>query len=199
MGTAATMVATMGAPHLNIRLLLALGSLTGLCCSLAYGSPSQSFDKISLVDNSEVGRQKQKEEVAAVDSLLETNEDLNNSLVGALRVPRNSKNEDSKVKQKRKKKVVKKAEKENKIKKKTSERKKPKKLANVKEDKIKKKTSERKKPKKLANDKEDKSKNNKNTKKIKTKDGSNKKVKSKDEKIERKQMKDVEGKKDANT
>merc|ERR1739838_668718 len=141
----ATMVATMGAPHLNIRLLLALGSLTGLCCTLAYGSPSQSFDKISLVDNSEVGQQKQKEEVAAVDSLLETNEDLNNSLVGALRVPRNSKNE-----------VVKKAEKENKIKKKTSERKKPKKLANDKEDKIKKKTSEGKKPKKLANDKEDK-------------------------------------------
>merc|ERR1712106_393194 len=125
--TAATMAATMGAPpHLNLfRLLLALGSLTGLCISLAYGSPSQSFDKINLVDDSEVGQHHQAEGNAAVDSLLETNEDIDSSAVGALRVPRNLKDDDSKVKPKNKKKVEKQAVKRKERKKKTQKSKKP--------------------------------------------------------------------------
>merc|ERR1712106_344040 len=162
--TAATMAATMGAPpHLNLRLL-ALGFLTGLCISLAYGSPSQSFDKISLVDDSEVGQHNQKEEVAVVDSLLETNEDIDDSAAGALRVPRNSENDDSKNKQKKKKKVEKQDEKEKGRKKNISKPQSPKKSPKIKENKQKKNKKEPKQNKnikKVKNDKEKKQKGKK--------------------------------------
>merc|ERR1712215_307075 len=97
-----TMAVSRGAQHHLLRLCMGL-CLTTLCISLAYGSSSQSFDKINLVDESEVGQYQEKKVNVLGDSSLKTNEEIDDSVVGSLRVVRDSGDKNSKNKVKRKK------------------------------------------------------------------------------------------------
>merc|ERR1711909_137589 len=102
--TTITMAVSRGAPHHFLLLCISLLLLTAFCVSLAYGSSSQALDKINLVDDSEVGPYQEGKVNGLRDSSLKSNEEINDSIVNAHRVPRNSENEDSKDKIKKTKK-----------------------------------------------------------------------------------------------
>merc|ERR1711874_836370 len=100
--TTITMAVSRGAPHHFLLLCISLLLLTALCVSLAYGSSSQALDKINLVDDSEVGPYQEGKVNGLRDSSLKSNEEINDSIVNAHRIPRNSEKEGSKNKIKRK-------------------------------------------------------------------------------------------------
>merc|ERR1711970_1350773 len=102
--TTITMAVSRGAPHHFLLLCISLLLLTALCSSLAYGSSSQALDKVNLVDDSEVGPYQEGKVNGLRDSSLKSNEEINDSIVNAHRVPRNSETEGSKDQIKRKKK-----------------------------------------------------------------------------------------------
>merc|ERR1712121_596349 len=139
------MAVSRGAPHHFLLLCISLLLLTALCASLTYGSSSQALDKINLVDDSEVGPYQEGKVNGLRDSSLKSNEEINDSIVNAHRVARNSEKEDPKDKIKRKKKKEVKSTKEENNKKKIKPGKKE-------SDKIKKKLVSKKKLKSNGND-----------------------------------------------